>query len=62
MVAAILALAVVGALKGQLKQATQRSTAHSYILDGSFQMDIHMDHFLYESTTRRKIESDEQKN
>ncbi len=60
-VAAILALAVVGALKGQLKQAAQRSTAHSYILDGSFHLDIHTDHFLYESTTKRKLESNEQK-
>ena len=62
MVAAILALAMFGTLKGQLKQAAQRSTAHSYILDGSFHLDIHTDHFLYESTTRPKIESDEQKN
>lgn len=60
-VAAILALAVVGAFKGQLKQAAQRSTAHSYILDGSFHLDIHTDHFLYETTTKRKLESNEQK-
>lgn len=60
-IAAIIALAVVGALRGQLKQAAQRSTAHSYILDSSFHLDIHTGHFLYESTTKRKLESKEQK-
>ena len=60
-VAAITALAVVGALKGQLKQAAPRSTAHSYILDGSFHLEINTDHFLYETTTKRKLESNEQK-
>ena len=60
-VAAIVALAVVGALKGQLKQAAQQSTAHSYIHDGSFYLDVNTDHFLYESTTRRKIENNEQR-
>ena len=59
--AAIIALAVVGALKGQLKRATQQSAAHNYIRDGSFHLDANTDHFLYESTTRCKIEKDEQK-
>ena len=58
---ALIALAVVGALKGQLKQAAQQSTAHSYIHDGSFYLDVNTDHFLYESTTRRKIENNEQR-
>lgn len=60
-VAAIIALAVVGALKEQLKQAAQQNAAHSYIRDGSFHLEINMDHFLYERTTKRKIESNTQK-
>ena len=58
-VAAIVALAVVGALKGQLKQAAQQSAARGYIRDGSFHLDVNADHFLYESTTRRKIENND---
>lgn len=61
MIAAIIALAVVGALKGQLRQAAQQSTAHNYIMDGSFQLDVNMDHFLCENITKRKIENAEQK-
>ena len=60
-VAAIIALAVVGALKGQLKQATQQSAAGGYIREGSFRLDVNADHFLYESTTKRKIENNTQK-
>ena len=45
--------------QGQLKQAAQQSTAHSYIHDGSFYLDVNTDHFLYESTTRRKIENND---
>ena len=60
-VAAIIALAVVGALKGQLKQAAQQSAAGGYIRKGSFHLDVNADHFLYESTTKRKIEDNTQK-
>lgn len=60
-VAAIIALAVVGALKGQLKQAAQQSAAGGYIRKGSFHLDVNADHFLYESTTKRKIENNTQK-
>ena len=60
-VAAIIALAVVGGLKSQLKQAVQQSAAAGYIREGSFRLDVNFDHFLYESTTRRKIEEDTQK-
>ena len=59
--AAIIALAVVGALKGQLMQAAQQSAAGGYIRDGSFRLDMNADHFLYESTTKRKIENNTQK-
>ena len=60
--AAIIALAVVGALKGQLKQAAQQTAAGSYIRKESFRLDVNADHFLYESTTKRKIEDNSQKN
>ena len=60
-VAAIIALAVVGALKGQLKQAAQQSAAGGYIREGSFRLEVNADHFLYESTTKRKIENNTQK-
>ena len=60
-VAAIIALAVVGALKGQLKQAAQQSAAGGYVREGSFRLDVNADHFLYESTTKRKIENNTQK-
>lgn len=60
-IAAIIALAVVGGLKSQLRQAAQQSAAAGYIREGSFRLDVNFDHFLYESTTRRKIEDDTQK-
>ena len=53
--------AVVGALKGQLKQAAQQSAAGGYIRKGSFHLDVNADHFFYESTTKRKIENNTQK-
>ena len=61
MAAIISALAVVGAMKGQLKQTAQQSAAAGYIREGSFRLDVNFDHFLYESTTRRKIEEETQK-
>ena len=54
--ALIVALAVVGVLKGQLKQAVHESAAANYVREGSFQLDVKIDHFLYERTERRKIE------
>ncbi|MDD7340858.1 MAG: TPM domain-containing protein, partial [Firmicutes bacterium] len=54
--ALIVALAVVGVLKGQLKQAVYESAAANYVREGSFQLDVKIDHFLYERTERRKIE------
>ena len=59
--AIIIALAVVGALKGQLKQAAQQSAAGGYVREGSFRLDVNADHFLYESTAKRKIENNTQK-
>ena len=54
--ALIVALVVVGVLKGQLKQAAYESAASNYVHEGSFQLDVKTDHFLYERTERRKIE------
>ena len=61
MAAIIIALAVVGALKGQLKQTAQQSAAGGYVREGSFRLDVNADHFLYESTAKRKIENNTQK-
>lgn len=55
--AAIIALVVVGCLKGQLKQAVHQSAAENYMQKDSFDLHVHVDHFLYETTQRRKIET-----
>ena len=60
-IALIVALAVVGALKGQLKQAAQQTAADSYLRRDSFHLEMDYDHFLYETTSKRKIESNMQK-
>ena len=60
-IALIAALAVVGALKGQLRQAAHQSAAENYACRNSFQLEMHYDHFLYENTTRRKLENNTQK-
>ena len=60
-IALIAALAVVGALKGQLRQAAHQSAAENYACRNSFQLEMHYDHFLYENTTKRKIENNTQK-
>jgi len=60
-IAAIAAFATIGGLMAQLKQAAFRSEASDYVLEGSFNLDVSYDKFLYERTTRRKIETGEQK-
>ncbi len=60
-IALIVALAVVGALNGQLKQAAQQAAADSYLRRESFHLEMDYDHFLYETTSKRKIESNTQK-
>ena len=60
-IALIAALAVVGVLKGQLKQASRQSAAENYACRDSFHLEMHYDHFLYENTTKRKIENNTQK-
>lgn len=56
-IALIAAFATVGGLKSQLKQAVHQHEARNYVKQGSFVMQMRQDHFLYESVTRRKIET-----
>ena len=60
-VALIAALIVVGALRGQLKQAKFQSAASSYVREGSFKLSVRQDYFMYESMQRRKIQTNPQK-
>lgn len=55
--ALIAAFAVVGALLGQLKQAAKQNAAENYVKQGSFNLSIRYDKYLYETTNRRKIET-----
>lgn len=52
------ALIVVFILKGQMKTVRRKPDANSYVRDGSFQLTRAQDIYLYTTTTRRKIESD----
>ncbi|MDO4741584.1 MAG: hypothetical protein Q4A66_13030, partial [Eubacteriales bacterium] len=54
--ALVIALIVLGVLRGQLKQAAMQGAAANYIKPDSFRLTGHHDIFLYETTTRRKIE------
>ena len=54
--ALIVAFIVVGALTSQLKQAVQQSAATNYVRKDSFHLNAKFDHFLYETTERKKIE------
>lgn len=54
--ALIVALAVVGVPRGQLKQARSQSAAADYVRPGSFKLDVRYERFLYQSVQRRKIE------
>ena len=55
--AAIAAFAVLGALRAQLRQATHQSAAGHYVKEGSFTLRYDFDRFLYETTERRKLET-----
>ena len=61
LIALIAAFATVGGLRAQLKQAVSQSGASSYVRPGSFRLNAHFDRFLYETTNRRRIET-QQKN
>ncbi|MBQ4089297.1 MAG: hypothetical protein IJC56_05375 [Clostridia bacterium] len=56
-IALIVAAIIVGALLGQLKQATKQNSAANYVKKGSFALNIRYDKYLYTTTNRRKIES-----
>ena len=60
-VALLAALGVVGALLAQLKQAAEQTSAANYVKKGSFNLRIRYDKYLYETTTRRKIETNNDK-
>lgn len=55
--ALIVAFAVVGRMKAKLKTATKKAYASQYIREGSFDLRIQSDRFLYETVQRRKIEN-----
>ena len=59
--AAIVMLIVLGVLRGQLKQAAHQTSASNYVREDSFGLDVRYDHFLYETTDRRKIETNDSK-
>ena len=61
LIALIAAFATVGGLRAQLKQAVSQSGASNYVRPGSFRLNAHSDRFLYETTNRRRIET-QQKN
>lgn len=54
--ALVVALIVVGVLRGQLKTAGRQAGAENYIREGSFDLHVKQDHFLYQTVERRKIE------
>ena len=56
-IALVAAFGVYGALLGQLKQAVKQSSAANYVKNGSFNLTIRYDKYLYTTTNRRKIES-----
>ena len=60
--ALIAAVIVVACLTAQLRQASFRSGAGSYVREGALKLGRTSDHFLYEHTERRKIEQPAQQN
>ena len=60
-IAAVIGLIVVSVLRGQLKQAVFQSGAGNYVREDSFKLNVRYDHFLYEDTQRRKIETQDKK-
>ena len=54
--ALIVAFAVDGGMKAKLKTAEKQMYASRYIREGSFDLRIQSDRFLYEKVQRRKIE------
>ena len=61
LVALIIAFCVVAGLKSQLKQAKYQGAAGDYVREDSFRLEMNFDQFLYETKTKRKIESNPKK-
>ncbi len=55
--ALIIAFVVLNSLKAQLKTAKNRADAANYIREGSFELHVNQDRFLYETTQRRRIQT-----
>jgi len=58
-IALMAAFITVGVLKAELKQAEFQSAAASYVRENSFALDVRSDHFLYRTTQRRRIETNQ---
>ena len=56
-VALIIAFVRVNAMKAKLLTAHKRSGASDYAQEGSFELGVKQDHFLYERTERRRIQT-----
>lgn len=55
--ALIVAFVVVGNMKAKLKTAKKQAAAANYVREGSLDMRVSQDWFLYKTVDRRKIES-----
>ncbi len=54
-VALVVAFIVLSVLKGQMKTARHERMAMNYVRDGSFNLDVRQDIFLYQTETRQKV-------
>ena len=59
---AVISFIVFSVFKGQLKQAARQNSAANYVKEGSFTMFRRYDRFLYETTNRRRIQTNNNKN
>ena len=61
-IALIAAFLTVAHLKSQLKTARSKYGAEDYVRSGSFHLSVSQDHFLYETTQRRRVANSTQQN
>lgn len=52
----IAAFAVVGSMQAKLKMASHQQSAANYVREGSFELKVKQDCFLYKKVERKKIE------
>ena len=57
--AMVIALVIVSGMIGKLKQAASQSEAKVYVREGSFDVQVSRDTYMYETTQRRRIEKSE---